>query len=154
MTDFKRVEHIESTPFQTHSERNVHGWERAGSLAGGVVMMGKGLRRGGIFGLIQLAIGGVALARGITGHCSAKSLLEKSRHEMNTVRAKIERAGDDLTRLKANAEAATVWARAAAASLRRRRQCRHRQHPRRHGLAHRSSRCVTNRFASRSAPSV
>ena len=110
MTDLKRVEHIESTPFQTHSERNVHGWERAGSLAGGVVMMGKGLRRGGIFGLIQLAIGGVALARGITGHCSAKSLLEKSRHEMNTVRAKIERAGDDLTRLKANAEAATSTA--------------------------------------------
>ena len=107
MSELKRVERRESTPFQSHSDHNVHGWERAGSLAGGLVMVGKGLRRGGIFGLIQVAIGGVALARGITGHSSAKSLLEKSRQDMNNVRAKIERAGEDLARLKANAEAAT-----------------------------------------------
>jgi uncharacterized membrane protein len=107
MSDLKRVERIESTPFQTHSEQNVHGWERVGSLAGGVVMMGKGLRRGGLFGLIQIAIGGAALARGITGHCSAKSVLERSRQDMNNVRAKIERAGEELSQLKANAEAAT-----------------------------------------------
>ncbi|AHZ69033.1 MULTISPECIES: DUF2892 domain-containing protein [Pseudomonas] len=107
MSELKRVERIESTPFQTHSEQNVHGWERVGSLAGGVLMMGKGLRRGGFFGLIQVAIGGVALARGITGHSSAKSLLEKSRQDMNNVRAKIERAGEELGKLKANAEAAT-----------------------------------------------
>jgi uncharacterized membrane protein len=107
MSELKRVERIESTPFQTHSEQNVHGWERVGSLAGGVLMMGKGLRRGGIFGLVQVAIGGVALARGITGHSSVKSLLEKSRQDMNNVRAKIERAGEELSNLKANAEAAT-----------------------------------------------
>lgn len=107
MSDLKRVERIESTPFQTHSEQNVHGWERVGSLAGGVVMMGKGLRRGGLFGLIQIAIGGAALARGISGHCSAKSVLERSRQDMNNVRAKIERAGEELSQLKANAEAAT-----------------------------------------------
>ncbi|MHC8310516.1 YgaP family membrane protein [Pseudomonas sp. GT1P32] len=110
MSELKRVERIESTPFQSHSDHNVHGWERAGSVAGGLVMVGKGLRRGGIFGLIQVAIGGVALARGITGHSSAKSLLEKSRQDMNNVRAKIERAGEDLARLKANAEAATKTA--------------------------------------------
>ncbi|WP_207286123.1 DUF2892 domain-containing protein [Pseudomonas sp. FW300-N2A2] len=110
MSELKRVERIESTPFQSPSEHNVHGWERAGSVAGGLVMVGKGLRRGGIFGLIQVAIGGVALARGITGHSSAKSLLEKSRQDMNNVRAKIERAGEDLARLKANAEAATKTA--------------------------------------------
>jgi uncharacterized membrane protein len=110
MSELKRVERIESTPFQSHSEHNVHGWERAGSVAGGLMMVGKGLRRGGIFGLIQVAIGGVALARGITGHSSAKSLLEKSRQDMNNVRAKIERAGEDLARLKANAEAATKTA--------------------------------------------
>ncbi|WP_415770804.1 YgaP family membrane protein [Pseudomonas sp. LB3P38] len=107
MSELKRVERIESTPFQTHPEQNVQGWERIGSLAGGVVMVGKGLRRGGLFGLIQVAIGGVALARGITGHSSAKSLLEKSRQDMNNVRAKIQRAGEELNRLKANAEAAT-----------------------------------------------
>ncbi|MEZ1315876.1 DUF2892 domain-containing protein [Pseudomonas fluorescens] len=110
MSQLKRVERIETTPFQSPSEQNVHGWERLGSLAGGVVMVGKGLRRGGIFGLIQVAIGGVALARGITGHSSAKSLLEKSRQDMNNVRAKIERAGEELVRMKANAEAATSTA--------------------------------------------
>ncbi|TFB43324.1 DUF2892 domain-containing protein [Pseudomonas sp. F01002] len=107
MSELNRVERIESTPFQTHTEQNVEGWERIASLAGGVVMVGKGLRRGGVFGLIQVAIGGVALARGITGHSSAKSLLEKSRQDMNNVRAKIQRAGEELNRLKANAEAAT-----------------------------------------------
>ncbi|RON55196.1 YgaP family membrane protein [Pseudomonas frederiksbergensis] len=110
MNELKRVERIESTPFQTRHEQNVEGWERIGSLAGGVVMMGKGLRRGGVFGLIQVAIGGVALARGITGHSSVKSLLEKSRQDMNNVRAKIQRAGEELNRLKANAEAATKTA--------------------------------------------
>ncbi|MHC8335260.1 DUF2892 domain-containing protein [Pseudomonas sp. LB3P25] len=107
MSELKHVERIESTPFQTHPDQNVQGWERIGSLVGGVVMVGKGLRRGGVFGLIQVAIGGVALARGITGHSSAKSLLEKSRQDMNNVRAKIQRAGEELNRLKANAEAAT-----------------------------------------------
>jgi uncharacterized membrane protein len=107
MSELNRVERIESTPFQTHPDQNVQGWERIGSLAGGVVMIGKGLRRGGVFGLIQVAIGGVALARGITGHSSAKSLLEKSRQDMNNVRAKIQRTGEELSQLKANAEAAT-----------------------------------------------
>ncbi|KJZ35113.1 MULTISPECIES: DUF2892 domain-containing protein [Pseudomonas] len=110
MSELKRVERIESTPFQSPSEQNVQGWERVGSLAGGVVMVGKGLRRGGIFGLIQVAIGGVALARGITGHSSAKSLLEKGRQDMNNVRAKIQRAGEELSQMKANAEAATKTA--------------------------------------------
>ncbi|MEX5685465.1 MULTISPECIES: DUF2892 domain-containing protein [Pseudomonas] len=110
MSELTRVERIESTPFQTHSDHNVQGWERIGSVAGGVVMVSKGLRRGGVFGLIQVAIGGVALARGITGHSSVKSLLEKSRQDMNNVRAKIERAGEELGRLKANADAATKTA--------------------------------------------
>ena len=56
MSELKRVERIESTPFQSPSEQNVQGWERIGSLAGGVVMVGKGLRRGGIFGLIQVCL--------------------------------------------------------------------------------------------------
>ena len=107
MHELKRVERIDSTPFQSQTTQNVHGWERIGSLAGGVMMVGKGLRRGGVFGLIQVALGGVALARGITGHSSAKSFLEKSRQDMNNVRAKIERAGEELAALKANAEAAT-----------------------------------------------
>ncbi|KAF1033683.1 MAG: hypothetical protein GAK37_00037 [Pseudomonas sp.] len=104
MSDNKALRTI--TPHQPNPEQNVHGWERIGSVAGGVVMVGKGLRRGGIFGLIQVAIGGVALARGITGHSSAKDLLEKSRQDINTVRTKIERAGEELKNLKTKAEVA------------------------------------------------
>ncbi|AZC16950.1 MULTISPECIES: YgaP family membrane protein [Pseudomonas] len=106
MSERKQLQSIESTPFQSHPQQNVQGWERIGSLAGGVVMMGKGLRRGGVFGLVQMAIGGVALARGITGHSSAKSLLEKSRRDMQDVRSRIERAGAQLRDLKANADVA------------------------------------------------
>ncbi|MFW0754447.1 DUF2892 domain-containing protein [Pseudomonas sp. H11T01] len=113
MSDSKIVQRIESTPFQTQPTQNVQGWERIGSLAGGVVMMGKGLRRGGVFGLVQVAIGGVALARGITGHSSVKDLLEKSRQDMNSMRSKIERAAEELSRLKANAEAANRAAKVA-----------------------------------------
>lgn len=110
MSDIPAVERIDSTPFQTHPQQNVHGWERAASLAGGVLMMGKGLRRGGFLGLIQLAIGGAVLARGITGHCGAKSVIEQSRSNMNKARSRIERVGAELSALKTNAEVATETA--------------------------------------------
>ena len=107
MSDSKTLRPIiEHTPFETQPQQNVHGWERIGSVAGGVMMVGKGLRRGGIFGLIQVAIGGVALARGFTGHSSLKDKLEQGRQEMNTVRTKIERAGAELKNLKTKAEVA------------------------------------------------
>lgn len=97
---------IEHAPFETQPTQNVQGWERIGSVAGGVMMVGKGLRRGGIFGLIQVAIGGVALVRGVTGHSSLKDKLEQGRQEMNSVRTKIERAGEELKNLKTKAEVA------------------------------------------------
>nr|WP_314567980.1 DUF2892 domain-containing protein [uncultured Pseudomonas sp.] len=107
MSDSKTLRPIiEHTPYETQSQQNVHGWERIGSVAGGVMMVGKGLRRGGIFGLIQVAIGGVALARGFTGHSSLKDKLAQGRQQMNTVRAKIERAGEELQNLKTKAEVA------------------------------------------------
>ena len=98
---------IPPTPFQSRPEQNVHGWERAGSVATGVLMVGKGLRRGGLFGLIQMAIGGAVLARGVTGHCSAKSLMERGRADLDQIRSRIERSGSELKALKASAEAAT-----------------------------------------------
>ncbi|EPJ88866.1 MULTISPECIES: YgaP family membrane protein [Pseudomonas] len=104
MSDTPIIERIDNAAQEIHTPQNVHGWERVGSLAGGVLMMGKGLRRGGIFGLIQLAIGGAVLARGITGHCSAKSLIEKSRSDLDTAKARIKRAGDELSLLKTKAE--------------------------------------------------
>ncbi|WP_330209559.1 YgaP family membrane protein [Pseudomonas sp. AM4(2022)] len=107
MSDSKTLRPIiEATPLKPQPTQNVHGWERIGSVAGGVMMVGKGLRRGGIFGLIQVAIGGVALARGFTGHSSLKDKLEQGRQEMNSVRTKIERAGEELKNLKTNAEVA------------------------------------------------
>ncbi len=104
MNDIKRME---PAPSLTPPTQNVQGWERIGSLAGGVLMVGKGLRRGGVFGLIEVALGGAALARGITGHSSAKSFFEKTRQDMANVRSKIERAGEELKTLKADADAAT-----------------------------------------------
>ena len=105
MSDTPIIERIER-PLRDYPEQNVQGWERIGSLAGGVLMMGKGLRRGGIFGLVQLAIGGAVLARGITGHCSAKAVLDKSRSEMDQARSRIQKAGAELSKLKTKAEVA------------------------------------------------
>ncbi|EGH44627.1 hypothetical protein PSYPI_20515 [Pseudomonas syringae pv. pisi str. 1704B] len=61
-------------------------------------------------GLIQLAIGGAALARGISGHCSAKSLMEKGRSDLQSARSTIERAGTQLNNLKDDAEDAVKTA--------------------------------------------
>ena len=107
MSDSKTLRPIiEHAPFHPQPTQNVHGWERIASVAGGAMMVGKGLRRGGIFGLIQVAIGGVALVRGVTGHSSLKDKLAQGRQEMNTVRTKIERAGAELQNLKTKAEVA------------------------------------------------
>lgn len=103
MSDTPIVERI-PRPLAPHPEQNVQGWERIGSLVSGVALVGKGLRRGGLFGLVQLAIGGAVLARGITGHCSAKSLLDKGRQDLHSARSDIERAGAQLHQLKRKAE--------------------------------------------------
>lgn len=101
---------IDALPASSSTETNVHGWERAGSLAGGLVLVGKGIRRGGLFGLIQIALGGVALSRGFTGRSKTKSLLAKGREELDGLRGNIERAGDQLKGLKSSAESATTTA--------------------------------------------
>jgi hypothetical protein len=106
MSDTPIVERIDDA-IEGKPQQNVQGWERVGSLAGGVLMMGKGLRRGGFFGLIQLALGGAVLARGITGHCSAKAMVEKSRSDLDIAKSRIKRAGDELSLLKTKAEVAT-----------------------------------------------
>ncbi|WP_268977570.1 YgaP-like transmembrane domain [Pseudomonas saliphila] len=48
------------------------GMERVISVAGGALLLSKGLRKGGLFGLISLAMGGAAIYRGMTGHCEMK----------------------------------------------------------------------------------
>ena len=65
--------------FDKSAAQNVHGWERTASVAGGLMLLGKGLRRGGIGGLLQFAMGGMALARGISGRCEAKRILTEAK---------------------------------------------------------------------------
>lgn len=110
MSDTTRIQRIQSTSYDEVPYQNVEGWERLGSLAGGVVMLGKGIRRGGFIGLIQVGIGAMALKRGITGHSSTKRLLEKSRQQLHSVRSDIERAGDQLLKMKDEVEAKGVKA--------------------------------------------
>ena len=96
---------IHSTP--SSSDHNVKGWERLGSLAGGALMISKGMRHGGFIGLLQVAAGGLAMARGIKGHCATKAWWHKHRAEYHHLRADIERGAAELKALKASAESAT-----------------------------------------------
>lgn len=69
-----------------HSSQNVTGMERKLSIAGGLGLLACGLRHGGVGGLLALAAGGMALYRGLTGHCELKERLCE-RH-----------SGDDIAR--------------------------------------------------------
>ncbi len=95
-----------------HGEQNVEGWERAASVAGGLYFLGKGLRRGGLSGLLQLAMGGMALARGFTGHCEAKRVItditeQAKLAEGNSRSMPLERSEAEDRQLQASAVAAT-----------------------------------------------
>ncbi|TWI50926.1 putative membrane protein [Pseudomonas duriflava] len=71
----------------THTEQqnldqpNVQGAERAASLVGGGLLLLGGLRRGGLLGLAQAALGAMVTARGVTGRCKAKQALTPSPFE-------------------------------------------------------------------------
>ena len=91
----------------TSQDKNVHGLERASSLAGGALMVSKGLRHGGLVGLLQIAVGGLALARGLSGHCATKAWWQRHRQEYHRLRSDIEHSAAELEALKASAEAAT-----------------------------------------------
>ncbi|MFJ4154080.1 DUF2892 domain-containing protein [Pseudomonas sp. NPDC089752] len=88
------------------AEHNVQGLERVGSLAGGALMFTKGLRHGGFIGLLQMVVGGVAVARGVSGHCGAKAWYQQHRQEYHRLRADIERSAGELEALKRSADSA------------------------------------------------
>ncbi len=69
--------------FDTNAPENVEGPERAASAAIGVILLGRGLRRGGLSGVLQMAMGGMALARGVTGHCEIKRILQEKQGEQS-----------------------------------------------------------------------
>ena len=55
---------------------NVHGAERWASIIGGGVLAAAGVRRGSAFGTAMAVAGGLLLARGLTGHCAMKAMME------------------------------------------------------------------------------
>jgi len=57
---------------QNFTGQNLGGWERAISVAIGLAAIGKGVRRGGVTGWLEVAAAVLALKRGLTGHCSVK----------------------------------------------------------------------------------
>lgn len=73
-----------TNPFEKNQTRNVGDFERVASVASGLMLVGKGVRRGGLSGILQFAIGGMALARGFTGHCEAKRIFREAMNEKQT----------------------------------------------------------------------
>lgn len=59
-----------------HTDTNLHDWERYASLGSGLTLLGSSLRRGGLLGVVGLALGGLLLARGISGRCELKRVLQ------------------------------------------------------------------------------
>jgi len=60
---------------------NVQGLERLASTSGGVVLLARGLRQGGVAGLLQALVGGALLARGVTAKCPVKRALAATSFE-------------------------------------------------------------------------
>lgn len=67
-----------------NSTNNVKGLERKLSVAGGLALLACGVRHGGLGGLLALGAGGMALYRGISGHCQLKEQL-CSHHQHNDI---------------------------------------------------------------------
>ncbi|WP_339842533.1 hypothetical protein [uncultured Halopseudomonas sp.] len=70
---------------------NVEGFERFASVAGGLVLLGKGVRRGGLLGILQFAAGAMVLARGASGRCELKKTLAEPVEHEDRVHIDIER---------------------------------------------------------------
>lgn len=82
--------------FDKQSGSNVQGWERALSIGSGIAMARGGLKRGGVFGLARAAFGGLLVARGLSGHCKLKGLMEDAR----SMRPDVDSIVEKVTRLE------------------------------------------------------
>ena len=60
---------------------NVTSTEKWLSIGGGVMLIGKGLRRPGPLGWLHLALGAATVYRGVRGYCPAKQRLEEMRQQ-------------------------------------------------------------------------
>lgn len=60
---------------------NVAPAEKWVSIGGGLVLVGKGLKRPGPLGLLNLALGAAVIYRGVRGYCPAKQRLREMREQ-------------------------------------------------------------------------
>ncbi len=76
-----------SSKQQTHQSLNVGSTERSVSILGGAALIGAGLSRGRLSGLLITLAGGGLLYRGLTGHCYTYQALgiDTTEHADNTV---------------------------------------------------------------------
>jgi hypothetical protein len=58
-------------------EENLSQVERWTSMLGGVVLAAAGLRRGGVQGAVMGVAGGLLAARGLSGHCAVKAMMNE-----------------------------------------------------------------------------
>ncbi|UCJ16002.1 DUF2892 domain-containing protein [Pseudomonas sp. MM211] len=65
---------------------NLAPMERVISIAGGVMLIRKGLAVRGVFGLVDIAAGALGLFRGVTGICPAKRRMAAARKPAGTVK--------------------------------------------------------------------
>ena len=59
--------------------QNISATEKWISVGGGLMLIGKGLRRPGPLGWVHLAIGAATVFRGLRGYCPAKQKLHEMR---------------------------------------------------------------------------
>lgn len=88
----------ERVPLEQLHQHNVQGLERAASLAGGTLLIGKGLRRGGLGGCLQVMLGGLTLARGLSGRCRLKAAMQPSPLEQRLIENTHWRSAKTLAR--------------------------------------------------------
>lgn len=82
--------------FDKQGGSNVQGWERALSIGSGIAMARGGLKRGGVIGLFRAAFGGMLVARGLSGHCKLKSIMDDAR----SMRPDVDGIAEKVTRLE------------------------------------------------------
>lgn len=61
--------------------QNVTATEKWLSIGGGLMLIGKGLRRPGPLGWMHLAVGAATVYRGLRGYCPAKQRLHEMREQ-------------------------------------------------------------------------
>lgn len=85
--------------------QNIPNWERALSTGAGIILTGLGLHRGGPVGFVRIAVGGLLLARGGTGHCNVKGLLDDPQAEIRHLRARMRQLSAALEKAAAHSAA-------------------------------------------------